>query len=367
MIFLRNLLRAKVRNALTLFGIATGTAIFVAIASLTFDMNSQIDHIISAYNTEVMIKSQGALTPNGSKISRARWQEVQAEIDYEVMPMIMGVRRHNDRTKMLVIGVQSRTATMLPLVSGNHFQTGKQTITAGVLGATLLGLKVGESARIAGRDYAVAGLYRTGSKYVDSGIVTDLDAARHILGHGPKRDDFNLLMVQTGSTEATARVIEIVRQRFPRLRAQGTLEFSGTLQILRTMEITSWSVALISLLGAAIVIANTFVMTVAERTRELGILMSIGWSPWLVLRMLFAESLMLSMIGTALGNLMAYLMVLALAGIQSQGPGWSLPDHLSAVAMAISFAVALALAVVALLWPAAVVFRLQPARAVRHE
>jgi len=365
--FLRNLLRAKVRNALTLFGIATGTAIFVTIASLTFDMNSQIDQIISAYNTEVMIKSRGALTPYGSKISHASWQEVQAVVDHKVIPMIMGVGRHNDKTKMLVIGVPPMMATMLPIVSGNHYQAGQQAITAGVLGATLLGLKVGESTRLAGREYTVAGLYRTGSKYIDSGIVTDLDGARDILSHSPKQHDFNLLMVQTGSTEATARVIEIVRKHFPLLRAQGTLEFSGTLQILRTMGITSWSVALISLLGAAIVIANTFIMTVAERTRELGILMSIGWSPWLVLRMLFAESLMLSMIGAALGNLMAYLIVLALADIQSQGPGWSLPDHLSAAVMAISFVVALAFAVIALLWPAAVVFRLQPARAMRHE
>jgi len=170
-----------------------------------------------------MIKSRGALTPYGSRISASRWREVQAALDYEVLPMIMGLRRHDERTKMLVIGAPPRMASMLPLVAGENIRPGQPAISVGVLGATLLGLKVGESTRLAGRDYAVAGLYRTGSKYIDSGIVTDLDAARHILGHDPKRDDFNLLMVQTGSTEATARVIEIVHEHFPKLRAQGTL------------------------------------------------------------------------------------------------------------------------------------------------
>lgn len=45
--------------------------------------------------------------------------------------------------------------------------------------------------------------------------------------------------------------------------------------------------------GTCLVVSNTLLMAIAERTREIGILTALGWTPWLVLRMPLAESLVL--------------------------------------------------------------------------
>lgn len=367
MIFVRNLLRAKVRNALTMLGIAAGIAVFVSIASITLEMRRQIGYITSAYNTEVMIKNARARTPFRSRISPAQLEELRAALGPEVSPMIMGTVGRDRRGKIPVIGIPPKLAAMLPMVAGQAFRSGQGEIVAGVLGAELMGLETGRAASLGGHDYRVTGLYRSGSKFVDSGIMADLDDARRILGQPPGQDHYNIVMVQTGSKAGTERALALVRARFPHLRAEPTVEFSGTLHIFRTMETSAWVVAAIALLGAAIVVANTLVMTVAERTRELGVLVSIGWTPWLVLRMLFAESLVLCAAGTLAGNLLAYTVLAMIARILPQGAGWTMPAALAAPAMLASFAAAILIALVALLWPAAVVYRLQPAQALRHD
>jgi hypothetical protein len=74
-----------------------------------------------------------------------------------------------------------------------------------------------------------------------------------------------------------------------------TIEIAGTLQLLRTVELSSWVIAAIALIGAALVVANTLIMAVSERTRELGVLAghrldALADPP----KMLLAETLLLS-------------------------------------------------------------------------
>jgi ABC-type antimicrobial peptide transport system permease subunit len=367
MIFLRNLLRAKVRNSLTVLGIAAGIAVFVSIASINREMNRQIGYITSAYNTEVMIKGGRALSPFRSRISPAQLAELRAAIGPGVSPMVMGTLALDRHTHIPVIGIPATLAGMVPMVNGRTFRADGAEVTAGLLAAELMQLESGRPARLGGQNHLVSGLYRSGSKFVDSGLMADIGTARRILGQAPGATDYNIVMVQTGNKAATERVLRQVRERFPHLRAEPTVEFSGTLHIFRTIENSSFAVAAIAVLGAAIVIANTLVMTVAERTRELGILVSIGWTPWLVLRMLFAESLVLCGLGALAGNLLAWGVLAAMAGTLPQGVGWTMPATLAGFAVLASCAAALVLALLALLWPAAVVYRLQPAQALRHD
>jgi putative ABC transport system permease protein len=115
-----------------------------------------------------------------------------------------------------------------------------------------------------------------------------------------------------------------------------------------------------------LVVTNTLLMAVAERTREIGILMAVGWTPWLVLRMLLAESVLLCLAGTALGNLLGLALLHAVNRMESVGFGW-IPVSLSPALVASSFALTLLIALLALAWPAAVLARMQPLSALRHE
>ena len=94
--------------------------------------------------------------------------------------------------------------------------------------------------------------------------------------------------------------------------------------------------------------------------------MTVGWTPWLVLRMLLAESLVLCTAGAVLGNGFALTLLRVVNHLESVGFGW-IPVRYPLSLAAMSLVMALAIALVSLLWPAVVVFRMQPLTALRHE
>lgn len=367
MIFLRNLMRTRARSLLTLFGVTVGTALFVSVATLTLDMQQQFADTTAAYNTEVMIGSRNALSPLVSRITPTQIAALEVALQRPVSPMLIGQVPLNATRRVPLMGVSKHNFGMIPIVGGRALQAGQPEVLVGVLCAASANLGVGEPIVLGNIVYRIVGLFRTGSRYVDGGLVADIDQARRMLGRDAAKGDYNMAVVQTLDKATTNHVVEQVRQDFPKLRAQPTVEFSGVIRIMNTMQVSSWSIALIALLGAAVVVANTLVMVVTERTREFGILIAIGWSPYLVLRMLFAEILALCLLGTLLGNLVAQGMLALLQRIHVSGHGWNLPADIAPLAVLVSFAAALLIALIAMLWPANVVYRLKPAEALRHE
>lgn len=366
MIFLRNLMRAPLRSVLTLLGMTVGSAVFVGVATLTLDMHRQFAYATAAYNTEVMIGSDGAATPMRSRITPHELDALQTVLQQGVTPMLMGLAPVPGAQRLPVLGLAAASFAMIPVVAGRAPQAGQAELMMGVLYAQTAQRKLGDRLLLGGAEYTLVGLYRSGSRYVDGGLVAGLDEARRLLGRADRPDEVNMALVHTGDPVASQRVVALVRQHFPQLRAQPTAEFAGVLQIMRTMQVSSWTVAAIALLGAAIVVANTLVMVVAERTDELGVLMAIGWSPWRVLRMLLSESLVLCLAGAVLGIAAAQGLLTALARVHPDGQGWSLPLTVAPVAAAAAFAAALLIALLALAWPAHVVWHIPPAEALRH-
>lgn len=365
MIFLRNLMRAPLRSVLTLLGMTVGSAVFVGVATLTLDMHRQFAYATAAYNTEVMVGSDGAASPMRSRITPDELVALRTLLQHEVSPMLMGTAAAGGE-RLPVLGVAEASFAMIPVVGGRAPLADRAELMVGVLYAQTAQRKVGDRLHLGGADYTVVGLYRSGSRYVDGGIVAGLDQARRLLGRADRPDELNMALVHTGDPVASERVVALVQRHFPQLRAQPTAEFAGVLQIMRTMQVSSWTVAAIALFGAAIVVANTLVMVVAERTGELGVLMAIGWSPWRVLRLLFSESLVLCLAGVLLGNAAAQGLLAGLARVHPEGHGWSLPLQVAPAAVAASVVAALVIALLALAWPAHVVWRIPPAEALRH-
>ncbi len=75
--------------------------------------------------------------------------------------------------------------------------------------------------------------------------------------------------------------------------------------------------AAIAILIGGLGMMSAMVMSVLERTREIGTLRAVGWSRWRVLRMILGESVALSSLGGVLGVLLGIL----LAWLAGQAPG----------------------------------------------
>jgi macrolide transport system ATP-binding/permease protein len=183
----------------------------------------------------------------------------------------------------------------------------------------------------------------------------------------------NQIYVQAGSADqvtiAMAQVTETLRQRH-RIGVGETNDFSirnlsqiadaaqGSSQV---MALLLASVASISLLVGGIGIMNILLVSVTERTREIGLRMAIGARRMHVLLQFLAEAVLLSVIGGVAGILAGTLISAAISAIA----GW--PAPISAAAISVGFLFSAAVGIFFGYYPARKAASLDPIEALRYE
>jgi putative ABC transport system permease protein len=254
--------------------------------------------------------------------------------------------------------------------------------------ATKLRLRLGEkivvmaqaaSGELGTAAYRVSGIFATESATFDGGFVfVTLGAAQSLLGLESRVSTINLRL---DDRSRTARAVEDLRARF----GSGDLAFVPWQELLPQLEemvkfnrvVTDILLAVL-LLVVATAIMNTVFMAVAERTRELGVMMALGTSPHAVLRMVVYETLALLLMA-ALAGYGAGIAVVAYfgsAGMDLSGffggyaaiPGltgivYPLVTSESVVPPGVALIV---IGVLVSLYPAVKVAKLDPSRAIRH-
>ncbi|MBI5256739.1 MAG: ABC transporter permease [Burkholderiales bacterium] len=366
MIFLRNVLRARGRSLMTVIGIASGIALFTAITAITTDLQSQIDGAVASYRAEIVISERRATSPMSSRVAGPVMDQLVAEYGDDLAPLLMGTLNEPWNPYALVVGADARFVRRIPLVRGEAFAAGQAEMLIGELGAQRLGLVPGQTVQVGGRAVRITGIFRTGSRIFDSALLADLDHARRLLARDGAANHYTLAALHVGSGRSPDEVMRQINARHPSLRAVPGTELSGSLRLIRIVRAFVGTISVIAVFGTCVVLTNTLLMAVAERTREIGILMTVGWTPLMVMRMLLAESLLLCAAGALLGDVFAVGILHAVNRLPSLGFGW-IPVDLSLPLVGLSLLMALGVALLALLWPAVVVLRLQPLAALRHE
>ena len=129
------------------------------------------------------------------------------------------------------------------------------------------------------------------------------------------RQDFALLIGFTPGADATAtrdRIDKLLEQRFPQAEARDQQELKqeqedGINQLLALIYVLLALSVIVSLFG----VVNTLVLTIYERTREIGMLRAIGASKSQIRRMVRYESLITAMIGAIIGAVIGLLVAIA--------------------------------------------------------
>ena len=366
MISIRNVLRAPARSLLTALGVAAGVALFVGITAIIVDVRKQIGGAISSYNVEVAVYERRANSPFSSRLSPAQMEELQSRYGAALSPLVIGTHNEKWNAYAFITGVGPELLERVPLTAGARYDPGSGDAMLGEIASERLRIHPGERLLIDGREVRISGIFRTGSRLFDGGVMTDIARAQDILTPAGAERQYTLALLRADDPAAGAALISEINREYPLLRAIRGTEFAGALRLLRVMDAFVRTIAVIALVGTCLVVSNTFLMAIAERTREIGILMAVGWSPWLVLRMLVAESLVLCVAGAALGNGMALVLLRIVNGLESVGYGW-IPVRFPLSVAGASLAMALAVAFLALVWPTVVLYRMQPLTALRHE
>jgi ABC-type antimicrobial peptide transport system permease subunit len=247
------------------------------------------------------------------------------------------------------------------LAEGRYVQRPNE-IVVGKIAAETYELAVGDTLKLYDNRYKIVGISETGVSYEDGGGLMALSETQRLMGR-PRAVSF--IFVDVKDPAQAELVIEIINKRFPEARASLSAEFAqNTNDIESTMAMTN-AIRVLALIVGGIVVANTMIMSIYERTREIGTLRAVGWARKRILSQILQESIFLCLFAGLLGAFFGYalLTLLALAPAVNQfiSPSW----HATTFIVALS--VALALGVVGGVYPAWRAGKLRPVEALRYE
>ena len=187
-----------------------------------------------------------------------------------------------------------------------------------------------------------------------------------------ENEGYDELTIEAASLNDAVQIVEVLEERgFEVQSLQTMLDMVNKGMVI--MQTMLGSIGALALLVASLGIANTMIMTVYERTREIGILKAIGASPGDIRVLFMAEAALIGLLGGVVGTILGWLLGLALnRGILAYLEWQEVPLEgtffvVTAWLVLLALAFATVVGLLAGLYPAARAARLDPLEALRYE
>ena len=384
---LEGMVSNKLRTFLTLLGIIIGVGAVIAMVSLGFGMKENVKNNISKLGSNLLIITSGGRTASGARLAagegvKLTYDDMQA-IEKQV-DGIANITASVNKSYQLVAGNQnwtSRVEGTTPSsfeISSLEIEDGrilndKDLVSRGrvaVIGKTVAdslfpeGNPVGKIMRVNKAPFKVVGLLKSKGQ---SSMGQDQDDVVYI----PLTTAQNRMMGITNVQRITvqAEVEQVLRTRH-KIKEGGTDDFTvgNMAQIMETMMATANNItillgciAAISLLVGGIGIMNIMLVSVTERTREIGIRKALGATYNNILQQFLVESMVIGIIGGTLGVIIG----VSASALISKFAGWNTVISVWAIVIAVVFSVGIGLFFG--IYPARKAALLDPIDALRYE
>jgi putative ABC transport system permease protein len=382
---LSRLRTSRLRAALTMLGVVIGVASVVALVGVGQGTTSNITSRLASLGTNLLTVSPsgGASTLTLEDAEAIRKVDGVAAVAPELQTSATVARGTKSSTSS-VVGTSADYARVraYDVWQGSFLTdpTVEHGLRVAVLGSTTasdLGLdatSLGSSVTIDGLPFQVIGILQpkggAGFNNPDDQVLVPLGAIQKYFVAG---DTIRTIGVSVSSedrmTEVTDAITALLRDRHE-LGATDSADFSvfnqtqlldAASSISATLTLLLGGIASISLIVGGIGIMNIMLVSVRERTREIGIRKAVGARGRDILWQFLIEALTLSL----LGGLIGILLGLAVSALIGQLAGWGLQFSPSTVAAAVVFSLIVGVAFG--VWPARQAARLDPIAALRYE
>ena len=359
----RNLWRRRTRTALTLLGIGISIAAIVALGGLNEGMVEVFTAIMRGSQTD-LIAMEADIDSDFSAIDERVGARIAARPDVEaVSAMIMTAANTEKMPMLLVFGYHPREFVIrrFRIVEGTPLMARHQVIL-GRQAAEQMGLDVGDTLRLLESNFRVVGIYETGLAFEDIGVVVGLREAQALVGK-PRQAQFYAINLRDPKQAQTVQ--EELTAKFPDIDFALTSELAESMSDFRVLEDLVRQISILAVFIGGVGMLNTMLMSVLERTREIGVLRALGWRRRYVLGMILRESLLLGVVGGVGGIVLGF----GLGKLLALAPGWF--GAMTPVYTPRLFLQAIALALLAGamggLYPAWRATRMRPVEALRYE
>ncbi len=333
----RNLNRNRRRSILSALAISMGLALLMLIASvLRGEMSTSIEKSISLVSGHIQIRSANYVDSKSS----LKWADLVADpekiiADIQSVPQISALIKDatprlyasaiissgTDSLGVQVLGIDPAAKANEPFINGltqGDFITAEDAsgVVISQLIADKLKMKVGDSINllvntsngdVVQQDFTIRGLYTTHTpSYDESTILMPLAKAQTITSTQNHASTIFILLKDRAQTDAVASAIQGTGYQVKTWMEMNQLMID-TEDLANSFMVV---VYLIVLVITATVIVNTLIMSVFERTREIGILSALGWKSRDIMALFMTEATMIALGGIALGIVLGRFVVL---------------------------------------------------------
>jgi putative ABC transport system permease protein len=371
----------KVRSLLTMLGVVIGVAAIVALTSIVDGASQGINKSLATLGTNQL--NITAMAPDALT-------ELDANALAELENVsVMFVQSQNEGT---IATGDTRVTARLVGVSSQYFEAVKPEIALGgylssssfaqsakdvVFGADAandVGLTadmLGQTVKLNGQDFRLVGVLDDQAGFGTSGrVYVTLDSARKLFSQYPY---VSSIVIQANTPEQVdalqVTADTLLRERYglsPDTTARYTITNQASLiaavsSITDTLGLLLTGIAAISLIVGGIGIMNIMLVSVRERTREIGVRRAIGAKQSNILTQFLIEAIVLSLAGGVIGLILGQIAAFFLAILGD----WVFAIRLDTVLLALGFS--LLVGVVFGVWPARTAAKLEPIDALRFE
>ena len=398
----------KMRSALTVLGIIIGVAAVIALMSIGQGSQAAVTSNIESLGTNLLFVRGGASSESGVRGAQGSaatltLEDANALTDSSLAPSVAGVAPEVDSFAQVVAGSENARTQIIGVtpeylsvrnyqVADGEFISNAQVEArsmVAVLGSsvaeTLFGQTspVGQYIKINGLRFTVIGVLQskgsTGLGSQDDVVMAPLTTVQYRLSSsrtstgGRNVSSINVQVVNSNQVSAaTQQITSILEQRHNITDGQADFSITSQNSLIQSLQNSTqvWVILLgaiagISLLVGGIGIMNIMLVSVTERTREIGIRKALGAKRGNILLQFLIEAALMSLIGGAIGVLVGWGISTLISGVTVGGQ--TIHTVISADIPILAVCVSAAIGILFGLYPAYRAARLNPIEALRYE
>ncbi|MHB8894449.1 MAG: ABC transporter permease [Candidatus Geothermincolia bacterium] len=366
-LMLKNLWRNKTRTLLTLVGIGLGITTIIALGFIADGIKKSSADLAHPGSSDFICsqaKVSDLMLSNIDERDISKVQRFPGVLRAEGFGI--SVQKALGNPYFIVFGAGEASARFngVNLVDGRFYRPGANEIVLGNTTAKNKGLDVGSSLSLFGREFKIVGIYKTGSTMQDSGCFADLSLVQQLDDRVGK---VSAIAVKVKPGVDPTSVAKSLESRYSKTFATIATanDMSKVDQGVTITQGASWAVSLLAIIIGGIGVMNTMIITVYERTREIGVLKALGWRNWKIIEMVLGEAVLISLAAVLLGSIVGIALVklLYLAPVMRSmvTPAYSLGLWVRATIIAVT------VALLGGFYPAFRAARFSPVEALRYE
>ncbi len=391
----RNLRRRASRSTLTILGLAVSVGCVVSLVGISWGFKRSYRELYEGHGIDAVVMRAGGADPMASSIDEAVVQQVvdlkigNAKPIREVTPILMETVGFPEYD-IFSTGIQglppgSRVVRDLTVLSGRALEPGDHNVT--LMGKTLaqnLRRKVGDEVAVAGASIRIIGIFETTNVYENGAMFVPIKDLQELMFRNGQVTWINFAVKDPSEfsegelteeqrawskrqwVEETCKQIEALKfADQQQLTAQPTEDFIKDDVRIKAAGAMAWLTSFIAIVVGTISMMNTMVMSVFERTGEIGILRAVGWRRHRVVSMIMLEAMMLSVVGATLGAVTACLLTYSLGKLPAVNG--TIDTRIDPLVVVIGFAISLVIGFLGSVYPAFRASKLLPTVALRHQ